>query len=260
MNLSQWMSCYQKIIKDFGFSQDDDEKSAQLLNQLLKLQDGLSPWDLPVKEKALIFGAGPSLKRNLHQLQELEQHQEIKLDEFTIIAADGATTALLEEDLIPDVVVTDLDGKMENLYQANREGAVLVVHAHGDNPEKLEKHVPHLDRVMGTTQSQPVGRVHNWGGFTDGDRAVFLAVELGVKMMVLAGMDFGTKTTRYSRPDLGGEVAEADQIKKLKLQYAKKLVEWVAKHEDVCILNISGGETMKGVKDIPVSRIKEYWY
>lgn len=252
MNLSHWMPWYQKILEDFGFSQDDDETSAQLLNQLLTIREGLSPGDIPVKEKALVFGAGPSLKRNLQQLKELDT------DTYLIIAADGATTALLEEGFTPDVVVTDLDGKMENIYQAQRQGAVLVVHAHGDNLEKLKKHVPRLDKVLGTTQSRPVGMVYNWGGFTDGDRAVFLAVELGVKTIILAGMDFGKNTTRYSRPDLASEVAEADQIKKLKLQYAKKLVEWVAENEDALILNISGGETIEGVKDIPSWRIKEY--
>lgn len=258
MNHTHWRPWYQKILKDFGFSQDDDEKSAELLNNLLNAQGGLSPGDILVKEKAIIFGAGPSLKGNIHQLQEQEQLHQLKLDEFTIIAADGATTALLEEGVVPDVVVTDLDGKMENLYQAQVEGAVLVVHAHGDNQEKLKKHVPCLDKVLGTTQSQPVGMVHNWGGFTDGDRAVFLAVELGVRIIILAGMDFGKNTTRYSRPDMASEVAAADEIKQLKLQYAKKLVEWVVKHEEVLILNLSGGETMQKVKDIPAHRIKDY--
>ena len=258
MNLTQWMSWYQKILNDFGFSQDDDEESAEILNQLLTVQGGLSPDDILVKEKALVFGAGPSLKGNIHELQELEQLHQLKLDEFTIFAADGATTALLEEDIIPDVVVTDMDGKMENIYQAQRQGAVLVVHAHGDNREKIKRHVPGLGKVLGTTQSRPVGMVYNWGGFTDGDRTVFLAVELGVKIIILAGMDFGTITTRYSRPELASEVAEADQIKQLKLQYAKELVEWVAEHEEVLILNISGGETMQKVKDIPTPKIKEY--
>lgn len=258
MNLSHWMSWYQKILNDFGFSQDDDEESAEILNQLLTVQGGLSPDDILVKEKALVFGAGPSLKGNIHELQELEQLHQLKLDEFTIFAADGATTALLEEDIIPDVVVTDMDGKMENIYQAQRQGAVLVVHAHGDNQEKIKRHVPGLGKVLGTTQSRPVGMVYNWGGFTDGDRTVFLAVELGVKIIILAGMDFGTITTRYSRPELASEVAEADQIKQLKLQYAKELVEWVAEHEEVLILNISGGETMQKVKDIPTPKIKEY--
>jgi len=258
MNLTQWMSWYQKILNDFGFSRDDDEESAELLNQLLTVQGGLSPDDILVKEKALVFGAGPSLKGNIHELQELEQLHQLKLDEFAIFAADGATTALLEEDIIPDVVVTDMDGKMENIYQAQRQGAVLVVHAHGDNREKIKRHVPGLGKVLGTTQSRPVGMVYNWGGFTDGDRTVFLAVELGVKIIILAGMDFGTITTRYSRPELASEVAEADQIKQLKLQYAKELVEWVAEHEEVLILNISGGETMQKVKDIPTPKIKEY--
>jgi hypothetical protein len=258
MNLTHWMPWYQKILKDFGFSQDDDEKSAELLNNLLNAQGGLSPGDILVKEKAIIFGAGPSLKGNIHQLQEQEQLNRLKLDEFTIIAADGATTALLEEDIVPDVVVTDLDGKIENIYQAQEQGAVLVVHAHGDNPEKLKKHVPLLDKVLGTTQSWPGGMVHNWGGFTDGDRAVFLAVELGVRIIILAGMDFGKNTTRYSRPELASEVAEADEIKQLKLQYAKELVKWVAEHETILILNISGGETVPPVRDIPPHRIKEY--
>jgi len=257
MNLSHWMSCYQKILECFGYSQKQDEKSAQLLNQLLTLQGGLSPDDIPVKEKAIIFGAGPSLKWNIHQLQEQYKLHQIKLDEFTIIAADGATTALLEEGMVPEVVVTDLDGELENLYLAQRQGTVLVVHAHGDNQEKLKKHVPHMDRVLGTTQSWPRGMVYNWGGFTDGDRAVFIAAKLGVKIIILAGMDFGTHTTRYSRPELSFEVAEADEIKQLKLHYAKKLVEWAAKHENVLILNISGGETIKGVENIPASRIKE---
>jgi hypothetical protein len=258
MNLTHWMPWYQKILKDFGFSQNHDEKSAEILNQLLKAQGGLSPCDILVKDKAIIFGAGPSLKGNIHQLQGQEKLHQLRLDEFTIIAADGATTALLEEGLVPDVVVTDLDGRIENLYHAHGEGAVLVVHAHGDNQGKLKNHVPHLDKVLGTTQSRPMGMVHNWGGFTDGDRAVFLAVELGVKTIILAGMDFGTNTTRYSRPELASEVAEADEIKQLKLRYAKKLVEWVAEHEEVLILNISGGETIEKVRDIPAHRIKEY--
>jgi 2-amino-4-hydroxy-6-hydroxymethyldihydropteridine diphosphokinase len=258
MNLSHWMSWYQKILQDFGFKRDDDEKSAELLNHLLKVQGGLSPGDIPVKEKAIIFGAGPSLKRNIHEFQELKQFHQLKMEEFTIFAADGATTALLEEGLIPDVVVTDLDGKVENIFLAQKQGAVMVVHAHGDNLEKLERYVPQLEKIMGTTQTPSQEMVYNFGGFTDGDRAVFLAVELGVKMMIMAGMDFGKTTTSYSRPELGSEVAEADQIKKLKLQYAKKLVEWVAENEDVLILNISGGETMRGVKDIPYQKIKEY--
>ncbi len=42
----------------------------------------------------------------------------------------------------------------------------------------------------------------------------------------------------------------ADDVKKLKLKYAKKLVEWIAENEDVTILNISHGEKLKGILDV----------
>jgi len=73
----------------------------------------------------LFLGLGPSLKENIKDLKTL------KLSKFTLIAADGATTALLEEDVIPDIIVTDLDGKMEDIIQANQKGSFLAVHAHG---------------------------------------------------------------------------------------------------------------------------------
>jgi len=40
---------------------------------------------------------------------------------------------------------------------------------------------------------------------------------------------------------------QADEIKELKLKYAKKLVEWVAENEDVTLLNLSHGEKLEGV-------------
>ena len=53
--------------------------------------------------------------------------------------------------------------------------------------------------------------------------------------------------TRYSRPDLSKKEGKADEVKELKLKYAKRLVEWVAENEDVTILNLSGGERLEGV-------------
>ena len=63
--------------------------------------------------------------------------------------------------------------------------------------------------------------VHNFGGFTDGDRAVFLAVQLGAKKLILAGMDFGKVVSKYSRPEIDSEVGPAGPIKELKLEYAE---------------------------------------
>lgn len=250
MNLAIWFSWYEELLQEFGFSRQDDEKSAEILDNLLEDCGGLSPSDIPMKEKALVFGAGPSIKRNIKEIQNLD------LSQFTLISADGATTALLEENIIPDIIVTDLDGEMKDIVQANGERSFLAVHAHGNNMEKVTRYVPHLCRVLGTTQSTPLKNVYNFGGFTDGDRALFLAVELGAKYIILAGMDFGKVVTKYSRPDMTESEGKADEIKELKLKYAKKLVEWIAENEEVTILNISHGEKLNGVLDVYLNDLK----
>lgn len=252
MNLDIWFSWYKEILNEFGFSRNDDEKSAKILNNLLKEHNGLNRDELNIKRKVIVFGAGPSIKRNILELKELD------LSDFTLIAADGATTALLEENIIPDIIITDLDGKIDDIIKANNEGTILVVHAHGNNTEKIKEYVPTFKMVLGTTQSAPLENVYDFGGFTDGDRCVFLAVELGAKFIVLAGMDFGKIVTKYSRPDINNLEDDADEIKQEKLKYALKLIEWIAKNEDVQIFNLSMGEKIKGVKNIAAEAIGDF--
>lgn len=252
MNIDFWLSWYNQILQEFGFPREEDEKSAKKLNKILKNKNGLRPHDIPMKKRTIIFGAGPSLKENIQVIINSG------LADYTLIAADGATTALLEEGIIPEIIVTDLDGRMEDILTANKKGALVVVHAHGHNQDKVEKYLPRLNKVMGTTQSRPLEYVYNFGGFTDGDRCLFLAVELGAKFIVLAGMDFGEMVTRYSRPELGKEVLKADEVKLKKLIWAKRLVEWVAKYEDVKIYNLSQGVKIIGVPSInSLNDIKE---
>jgi len=250
MNLAIWFSWYMEILEDFGFSRQDDEKSAELLDKLLE-SSGLSHQDIPMKKKAIVCGAGPSIKNNLEEMKKFD------LSKFIVVSADGATTALLEEDIIPDIIVTDLDGEMKDIIKANQEGSFLAVHAHGNNMDKINKYVPQLKRVLGTTQSTPLKKVYNFGGFTDGDRALFLAVELGAKYIILAGMDFGKVVTKYSRPDMPESEGKADEIKESKLKYAKKLVEWAAQNEEVTIFNISHGEQLIGIQDIKFSDLDQ---
>lgn len=250
MDLDVWFEWYDVILKEFGFEREDDEKSAELLAGLLDEYNSSCIAETNIKSNVIVFGAGPSLKGNISELKELDELGELNLNKFTLIAADGATTALLEENIIPDIIVTDLDGKMDDIIEANNEGAILVVHAHGNNMDKIEEYVPKLKRILGTTQSVPLENVYNFGGFTDGDRCIFLAIELGARFILLAGMDFGDIVTKYSRPDLGMSEGKADEIKQMKLDFAKKLTQWAAENENVEIANMSGGESVKGVFDI----------
>ena len=249
MNLDVWFSWYKEILEEFSFDREMDEKSAEMLRKLLEDRNSLSPEDISIESDTIIFGAGPSLKRNIKELKK------VGMDYLTLICADGAVTALLEEKIIPDIVVTDLDGKIEDIIDSNRNGAIMVVHAHGNNMDNIQRYVPVLENVLGSTQSIPLENVYNFGGFTDGDRCVFLAVKLGAKNIFIAGMDFGKIITRYSRPNIKEEKGQADLIKEKKLRYAKKLVEWAAKNEDIKIYNLSNGEKVCGVPDIKVDEI-----
>ncbi len=251
MNLDVWFSWYKEILEEFSFDKEMDEKSAEMLRKLLQDRNSLSPNDISIKSDAIIFGAGPSLKRNIKELNK------VGIDNFSLICADGAVTALLEEGVIPDIVVTDLDGKIEDIIDSNRNGAIMVVHAHGNNMENIKKYVPILDHILATTQSNPLENVYNFGGFTDGDRCLFLAIKLGAKNVFLAGMDFGRIVTRYSRPDITETEGKADNVKELKLKYAKKLVEWAAKNENINIFNLSNGEKVFGVPDISFEDIRK---
>ena len=104
------------------------------------------------------------------------------LQKFVTVVADGATTALLHvAKAVPDVIVTDLDGVVSDIVSAQRQGSIVVIHAHGDNIEQLNSFVPDFPRAIGSTQVEPRPNVYNFLGFTDGDRAVFLAAAMGAK-------------------------------------------------------------------------------
>ena len=237
MEFGEWSIYYEEILEDFGFSREDDEKSAQLLDEILSEEGCLTLDDLSkivgFSDKFIVFGAGPSLKEHIQKVKETYD-----LKEYVLVAADGATTAMVEERVAPDIIVTDLDGNLDDILLANLRGANVVIHAHGDNSDKIVQLTPFFTSILGTTQAQPIGNLYNFGGFTDGDRAMFLAVALGASEMILAGMDFGSIVTKYSRPNLITETAKADEIKVKKLGYAEKFRNWIVENEKVTMINL----------------------
>jgi len=231
VNYNNWNKYYQQILNDFQFSQEMDEKSAQILEKLVRNKASYTP----SVDKCIIFGAGPSIKKHIMHIKK-----EYDLRKYLLIAADGATTALLEEEITPHIIVTDLDGNIDYIINANRNGSILYIHAHGDNIGLISKYVPQLENIIPTTQSQPTGKLENYGGFTDGDRAIHIAVyKYHMKTVILAGMDFDTVTTKYSRPNLKRNIQEADEFKKHKLKIAEKLVDSLIKNNPkVDIINL----------------------
>ena len=219
MTIVGWESKYREILKDFGYSRKKDNQSCKLLNSLLQKKTGKTGIrDLIESKPVFVIGAGPSLPSCI---AILKKHKKI-----TKIVADGATKALIENGLKPDIVVTDLDGDIISLKKAGRTNTIMVIHAHGDNSDKIH-FIKNFKNCMGTTQTKPIGKVNNFGGFTDGDRCVFLAVHFNAKKIILLGMDFGTRIGKYSK------VSVVNRSTKIaKLRRGKKLLEWLVQKSE----------------------------
>jgi len=209
MLFSDWLPIYTAILEDFGLSPSRDEEGARLLAALLRDRQGLlaEARGLVRGKRAVVFGNAPSLEAELDCMLPNPQERE----GAALLAADGAAAALLRRGIVPDIVVTDLDGPAEALVMAGSLGSIMVVHAHGDNIDALARMVPRLDRVIGTCQCRPPPGLYNFGGFTDGDRCVFFALELGAAAVDLAGFDF--------------EDESVTPRKRKKLCWARKLID-----------------------------------
>ena len=220
MKFAEWFPYYQGIRAEFGYNSEQDQDAAQLLAEMIK-KKALNPKILGKKIKGknvIVVGAGPSLEDERLLKFIKKNKKSVK------IAADGAVQFLIENKVKPDIVVTDLDGNPAALRKAEKSGAVMVVHAHSDNTKMLKKLVPKFKKLVGSTQVMPVENVYNFGGFTDGDRGVFLAEEFGAKKIVLVGMDFGDNIGKYSKK----KVKDAE-LKKQKMAAGRRLLEMLAK-------------------------------
>jgi uncharacterized Rossmann fold enzyme len=190
MLFDAWSPFYHEILRDFGFDEERDEEAGMLLFDLLRSGPNSSKV-LAVASKSVsgqfvvICGNAPTLAAELKSFLGSCSKQN-----YIFIAADGATSVLLKAGLVPNLIVTDLDGNIDDIIRANEMGSIVVVHAHGDNMDKLRAYLPMLKSIIGTTQSRPPHGLYNFGGFTDGDRAVFLAKHLGALKIKLIGFDF----------------------------------------------------------------------
>ena len=197
LKYEEWEPIYREIIDDFGFSEKDDIASAELLSKI-RGSDGLEPLkEIEDKEVEVV---GPFVE---------------KTDDNYIIAAGSSITELDSIGDKPDLMVTDLDGDIGLQLDYNLSGVPIVIHAHGDNVQTIKKWAPKFKgHVISSCQCRPVKEVYNFGGFTDGDRAVFIADHFGAEKIFLNGWNFDEPSSKDVDKD----------IKMKKLQWAKRLV------------------------------------
>ena len=202
MEMSEWDPLYEEILKDFGYSRSEDEASARLLKTLMQNADLIDDDEIELLDDAVVIGpASPNLDGIIGK---------------TVVAAGSATECLMKGGIVPDIVVTDLDGDIKCQIYASEKGAITFIHAHGDNTDLIREYAKRFTGpVVLTTQSHPDNVIRNYGGFTDGDRAVCMLKALGVRTVELRGFDFLNPVQKDG----------SDRVTKLrKLKWAQRII------------------------------------
>ncbi|MCX6650787.1 MAG: DUF115 domain-containing protein [Methanomassiliicoccales archaeon] len=209
MEWALWRPLYLEILKDFNFDPQADIESALVLSKLIDSQRIPNFCTIVDKlgKSVSICGAAASLENELGNLSA----------DRTIISAGSATGRLMHKGIMPDVIVSDLDGEVEFEIEASAKGVLMFVHAHGDNIPMLRRVVPKLlGPIVPTVQCQPFDDLYNFGGFTDGDRCYVMAKHFGIDDIRFFGWDLANPFFDESK-DRG--------LKRKKLIWAERIIK-----------------------------------
>jgi uncharacterized Rossmann fold enzyme len=208
MEFNTWEPAYEALLADFGYDRAGDEHARDVLASVVESFDH-SRLDF-ARERVAVAGAGPSLAAEADRARAAD----------AVVAASTAVDVLAEAGVEVDCMVTDLDKNPETARELTGQGVPVAAHAHGDNVAAVREWVPQFrdEQVLPTTQAEPTGPVENFGGFTDGDRAAFLADHFGAAELIFVGWDFD---------DPG--VSEA---KRRKLVWAERLLYWLERRRN----------------------------
>ena len=169
---------YHHICQDLGYSRTGDRLARDYLGR--RVQQGAAVPDFTGMTVA-ICGGGPSLRDELVRLTDVD----------AIVTASTATDVVEDAGHSIAMMVTDLDKNPATAARLTTEGVPVAIHAHGDNIELLQGWLRRCDPgwIIPTTQAGPIATVQNPGGFTDGDRAAYLADRGGASRLEFLGWD-----------------------------------------------------------------------
>jgi len=230
----EFLAKYKEIIELVGFSNADDIKSRDILHDIFSQREYIL-WDnilylekLFLKfTKILIFGGGPDAEYFVNYIHDNSNFRNLS-EKFLVVAVDGITELLYEKKIIPNIIFTDLDGNLlETINRPEFKNTSFIIHAHGDNINKIRtfrKFIAMSKYLIGTTQVESKIPIINHGGFTDGDRALFLIRNFLKEHhnVIIFGYDFGDIIGKYSKPHLMSD-QKAKSIKRKKLDIGAEL-------------------------------------
>ena len=192
-----------KVRDYFGWDYQDDFLSATSISQTFSSSAPFKIVNWSVKNRQANLDA---LKEKLLAASKVvivgASVKEIDFVNFDfensiVIAADGSVGGVVGLVNIA-CVVTDFHGN-PHLDKVAKEGVTFVAHAHGDNRNRWRESLDKWscletppDLILTHQVTESIDGMHNFGGFTDGDRAVCLAINLGVPIKKISLLGFST--------------------------------------------------------------------
>jgi uncharacterized Rossmann fold enzyme len=219
MKFCQWFPIYLRITDSLGINRTDDYTSSLELHKFIHNDESLLARYRG--KNAFIIGNGPDLEDALTTISG-----------GYVIVADSAIDTYMELRGIPDIIVSDLDGDIGSIITSSGKGSSIILHAHGDNRGKILQYAKYFPDAVATTQNIPMVHLYNFGGFSDGDRAAFLADHLGADIITLIGFDFSHVNKKKYYDD------DSTLRKSIKLAWAKYLLN--------CLANSRGNDFTEG--------------
>jgi len=203
---ADWEPIYEAILADMGFERRADERARDVAAEFASpfSADRLADFE---NATVAVVGAAPSLAA------DLDAFDPNSVD--AVVAASTAVDVLADAGIPVELMVTDLDKNTATACELTHDGIGVAAHAHGDNIPAVQEWLPQFDsqHTVVTTQAAPRGSVSNFGGFTDGDRAAFIADAFGASELRFLGWDVDDPTV--------------DPMKARKLRWAEHLLYWL---------------------------------
>tara|TARA_B110000008_G_C16951846_1_gene556639 strand:- start:331 stop:1062 length:732 start_codon:yes stop_codon:yes gene_type:complete len=216
----------------FGWNYSDDFDSAKSMEGAFKedFPFGTENWSLDSRKRCLEeICAELATCDKLVIIGAAAEQQELSEIDFTntaVIAADGSVGALLDFKPLT-CIVSDLDGG-EHIELAASKNQRFVVHAHGDNFSRWQRALDNWSTfsnppslVLSHQTNESLEGMYNFGGFTDGDRAVCFALWAGVAKDKIELVGFSTQKVGV----WSGATNPETKIKKL--SWMKKILRFL---------------------------------
>lgn len=211
MHITEWEPIYEQILSDMGYSREDDESCVRVLKAITVNSDLIDD-----EEAVSFFGTHVTVIGDAPCLED-----DLRMNPVSgkTVVSGSAVGRVLSAGIPIDVIVTDLDGDIEPQIEASARGSLTFIHAHGDNEGLVRQYAWRFrGPVILTTQSTPENTVSNFGGFTDGDRAVCIASSFGAEDILLLGFDFDNPMPKDGQDP---------SMKKRKLDWARRIIEGI---------------------------------